>query len=127
MMRMSRKPLVVMKAMRAPLRSSTALVAIVEPCTRSSIPDTGTVDSMMALNAPSSGFPGTDGTLAMVMAPSASIATRSVKVPPTSTPTRMTQSLAAGRRSVADECRLRRIGFKVGAVMGGTVIRLSTS
>src|SRR5258708_6837140 len=60
----SRKPAVAMNATGAPLRSSTALVA------------------------PMSGLLGVLGTLVTTIRPP-STATRSVKVPPTSTPTRM--------------------------------------
>ena len=85
---MSRKPLVVTKATLAPFLSSTALVAIVEPWARSSIAPMSSPAATSALKAPSSGALGTEGTLVTVI-PSGPIATRSVNVPPTSTPTRM--------------------------------------
>ena len=85
---MSRKPWVVTKAVGKPLRSSTALVATVEPCARSSIDEMAMPLATRALKAPSSGARGTLGTLVTRM-PSGPMATRSVNVPPTSMPTRM--------------------------------------
>src|SRR5690242_3200738 len=84
----SRKPCVATKATLAPLRSSTALVATVEPCPRSSILPMSMPDAVSAAKAPTSGDFGVLGTLVTTTRPP-STATRSVKVPPTSTPTRM--------------------------------------
>jgi nucleotidyltransferase/DNA polymerase involved in DNA repair len=88
---MSRKPLVVMNAVGKPFLSRTALVATVEPCARSSIEETGMPLDKSALKAPSSGALGTLGTFVTTI-PAGPIATRSVKVPPTSIPTRMRRS-----------------------------------
>src|SRR5476649_1249188 len=55
MNRRSRKPWVAMNATKAPLRSSTALVATVEPWPRSSMRARSMPDSVSALNAPMSG------------------------------------------------------------------------
>ena len=85
--RTSRKPVVVMTPVTAPLRSSRALVPTVVPWT--------TVDSAVRSPAPVSRpdrkptawFAGVDGTLATRAVPAASSRTKtSVKVPPTSTP-----------------------------------------
>src|SRR5690625_3666943 len=86
---MSRNPAVVTNAVRKPLRSSTALVATVEPCARSCTVSSGAPVSRIALNAPSSGRSGVLGTLT-TRTPFSSIATKSVNVPPTSTPIRIT-------------------------------------
>ena len=84
----SRNPSVARKATFAPLRSSTALVATVDPCTRSPAAGSERPDSSSAAIAPRCGADGVLGTLVMRTPPS-SKATRSVKVPPTSTPTRV--------------------------------------
>src|SRR3954468_11405517 len=84
----SRKPWVAMKATAAPLRSSTALVATVEPWPRSFICARSMPEAVSAAKAPMSGLRGVLGTLVMTTLPP-STATRSVKVPPTSTPTRI--------------------------------------
>src|SRR5262249_48966313 len=84
----SRKPTVATNATLAPLRSSTALVATVEPCPRSSICARSMPEAVSAANAPMSGLRGVLGTLVTTTLPP-STATRSVKVPPTSTPTRI--------------------------------------
>src|SRR5579883_1508810 len=84
----SRKPCVATKATLAPLRSSTALVATVEPCPKSSILPISMPDAVSAAKAPTSGDFGVLGTLVTTTRPP-STATKSVKVPPTSTPTRM--------------------------------------
>src|SRR5262245_12648375 len=84
----SRKPRVATKATGAPLRSSTALVATVEPCPRSSMRARSMPEAVRAAKAPMSGLFGVLGTLVTTTLPP-STATRSVKVPPTSTPTRM--------------------------------------
>src|SRR5262245_7389064 len=88
MNRRSRKPAVAMKATDAPLRSSTALVATVEPWPRSSMRARSTPEAVSAAKAPMSGLRGVLGTFVTTTLPS-STATRSVKVPPTSTPTRI--------------------------------------
>src|ERR1700742_815563 len=84
----SRKPCVATKATSAPLRSSTALVATVEPWPRSSILPMSMPDAVSAAKAPTSGDFGVLGTLVTTTRPP-STATRSVNVPPTSTPTRI--------------------------------------
>src|SRR6266404_6045085 len=89
----SRKPAVAMKATAAPLRSSTALVATVEPWPRSFMRDRSMPEAVNAANAPTSGLLGVLGTLVTTILPP-STATRSVKVPPTSTPTRIGSALA---------------------------------
>src|SRR5471032_860143 len=88
MNRRSRKPAVAMKATCAPLRSSTALVATVEPWPRSSMWERSMPEAMRASKAPISGQRDVLGTLVTMTRPP-STATKSVKVPPTSTPTRM--------------------------------------
>jgi hypothetical protein len=82
MARTSRKPRVVISAVRAPLRSSTALVATVEPWTTSSICQL--VSSRPASTA-RDGSSGVEGRLYTDSFPS-SHSKKSVKVPPTSTP-----------------------------------------
>ena len=81
----------------APLRSSTALVATVEPCTRSPASASARPDSSSAATAPRCGAGGVLGTLVM-RTPPASKATRSVNVPPTSTPTRTAPLMGARAR-----------------------------
>src|SRR3954470_20282856 len=95
----SRKPCVATKATDAPLRSSTALVATVEPWPRSSIRAMSMPDAVSAANAPISGDFGVLGTLVTTTRPP-STATRSVKVPPTSTPTRIQPLFPARARHI---------------------------
>src|ERR1051325_9352780 len=83
---MSRKPAVVISAVFAPLRSSTVLIAMVEPCSSSSMAATSQSASARAVAAPSVGSAGTVSVFAVTMAPSWR-PTRSVKVPPISMPT----------------------------------------
>ena len=78
----------VKKQTLAPFRSNTALVATVEPWTRSAIAACSMWALTIAFSAPISGLPGVLGTFATRSFPS-SINTKSVKVPPTSTPTRI--------------------------------------
>ena len=93
---MSRKPCVAMRPTVAPLASSMVLVAMVEPCTnkaqgsRSSRTDRprSVPSRSSAAITPRLGSIGTEGTLATHVAPWASASTRSVNVPPTSTPIR---------------------------------------
>src|SRR6266542_1059290 len=93
---MSRWPSVVSRPTLAPLRSSRALVATVVPCTMRSVPARSGCASMPSSWArspspsmtPIDGSSGVEADLAMVTRPFASTATRSVKVPPTSTPMR---------------------------------------
>src|SRR2546425_4291015 len=80
----SSKPRVVTSTTRAPRRSSSALVAIVVPWTRMS---TGADRSSIARNIPTAGSCGVVTTLRTAISPLSASATRSVKVPPTSTPT----------------------------------------
>src|SRR5271163_3644736 len=83
---MSRNPSVVTRAVAAPLRSSTVLMAMVEPCSNSPTAATSHPASRSAVAAPTVGSAGTVSVLAVMMAPSAT-PTRSVKVPPMSMPT----------------------------------------
>src|SRR5271169_2414210 len=75
-----------MSAVAAPLRSSTVLMAMVEPCSNSPTAATSHPASRSAVAAPTVGSAGTVSVLAVTMAPSAT-PTRSVKVPPMSMPT----------------------------------------
>src|SRR5918998_787790 len=84
---MSRKPAVVMRAVLAPLRSRRAFVATVMPWARATTAPASTCEASIAFITPSDWSPGVDGTLAVRIPPSPS-ATRSVNVPPTSTPSR---------------------------------------
>ena len=83
----SSKPAVVMKAVRSPFRSSSAFVATVDPCTTSAptLPAACASPSRMT----SAGDLGLDRSLTLVMRPLSSSTTKSVKVPPASTPMRM--------------------------------------
>ncbi len=87
--RTSRKPSVVTSAVRAPLRSSSALVATVEPCATVA-PLTGPMPAASSAAITPSDWSAVVGTLAVTIRPSTR-ATRSVNVPPTSTPIRSTQ------------------------------------
>src|SRR6267143_5363955 len=83
MTRTSSKPSVVRSAVDAPLRSSNAFVATVDPCMTSAAPE------MPALSIPfmmaSSGCCGVESSLNISILPSR-ITTKSVNVPPVSTP-----------------------------------------
>src|SRR5262252_3307799 len=100
---MSRCPSVVSMPTLAPLRSRSALVATVVPCTtRSVAPSSAPVSvprsrasSAMPSITPMEGSSGVEADLAMVTRPSASTATRSVKVPPTSMPMRYMSAASA--------------------------------
>src|SRR5881396_951768 len=87
----SSKPRVVTSTSRAPRRSSSALVAMVVPCTSSSTafacPPSPHPMVSIARNMPTEGSCGVVTTLRTSIAPSCATATRSVNVPPTSTPT----------------------------------------
>src|SRR5437667_1364957 len=87
----SSKPRVVTSTSRAPRRSSSALVAMVVPCTSSSTafacPPSPRPMVSIARNMPTEGSCGVVTTLRTSIAPSCATATRSVNVPPTSTPT----------------------------------------
>ncbi len=83
----SRKPSVVTNAVRAPRRSRRALVATVVPCEITSASPAAIDALASAAITPADWSAGVDGTLATRM-PSSSTTTTSVKVPPTSTPTR---------------------------------------
>ena len=86
--KMSRKPRLVTKATLAPLRSRIALVATVDPWTRS-LTRLGSIPAERSESkAPISGLPGVLGTFT-TSTRLPSTATRSVKVPPTSIPTRI--------------------------------------
>src|SRR2546426_1542308 len=79
----SSKPSVVRRAVRAPLRSSNAFVATVDPCMTSAAPEMPafSIPFMMA----SSGCCGVESSLNISILPSW-ITTKSVNVPPVSTP-----------------------------------------
>src|SRR5215468_7947101 len=108
---MSRCPSVVSMPTLAPLRSRSALVATVVPCTtRSVAPSSAPVSAprprasrAMPSITPMEGSSGVEADLAMATRPSESTATRSVKVPPTSMPMRYMSaaSTQATRRAVA--------------------------
>src|SRR5687768_10485935 len=76
-----------MRAVRAPLRSRRAFVATVMPWARATTAPASTSEASMAFITPSDWSLGVEGTLAVRILPSPS-ATRSVNVPPTSTPRR---------------------------------------
>lgn len=84
----SRKPRVVMMPVRATLRSSSALVPTVVPCTMVAICAAESATRATPFMKPRASSPRVLGTLTMRALPSRSSSTnRSVKVPPTSTPT----------------------------------------
>src|SRR5262245_47797276 len=89
----SASPSFVTKATDAPRRSRSALVATVVPCARKSgrAATPGGVASTMAPRMARTGSPGVDSTLAT----SPSAVTRSVNVPPVSTPTRTARAYPA--------------------------------
>src|SRR5258705_13319814 len=95
----SRKPLVVMSAVRAPLRSSTVLIATVEPCSTSDKSAASTFASSIVSATPCVGSAGTVEALDVTIRPSMQ-PTRSVKVPPISMPTRFIRSPGDSWRSV---------------------------
>ena len=83
----SSKPAVVTYSTRAPRRCSSALVPTVVPTVSASIASDVQPEALIAASTARHGLSGVDGTLAMRVAPLAgSIATRSVNVPPVSTP-----------------------------------------
>ena len=89
--RASRNPRVATSPHFAPLRSRIALVATVVPCTTVSMDATGAPLASMPAMKPSACAPGVLATLAISNRPAApSKEKTSVKVPPTSTPTRYT-------------------------------------
>ncbi len=90
---MSRKPSVVIMPVRAPSCSSSPLVAIVVPWRKSSISDGCRPAAPITRRAPDStpvaGSPTVVGTFSTATSPrSSSTTSRSVNVPPTSTPRR---------------------------------------
>ena len=92
----SRKPAVVTKPVRAPRRSSRALVATVVPCTSNCNAPGATPARSSAASTARSGADRSDSTLtARVDASAVSYTIRSVKVPPTSMPT---NTLTIGHR-----------------------------
>src|SRR5882672_6095668 len=96
----SRKPLVVMSAVRAPLRSSTVLIATVEPCSTSDKSAASTFARSIVSATPCVGSAGTVEALDVTIRPSMQ-PTRSVKVPPISMPTRfMTSGFPAGEAAL---------------------------
>ena len=81
----------VISAVFAPLVSSTVLIAMVEPCSSSATAATSQLASFSAVAAPCVGSAGTVDVFDATMRPSLK-ATRSVKVPPISMPTMLTES-----------------------------------
>ena len=75
----------VTRAVRAPRRSSNALVATVEPWAKTPTLSASRSAAVTARSTPRAWSDGVDGVFAVTRAPSTS-ATRSVNVPPTSTP-----------------------------------------
>src|SRR6516162_8929922 len=103
----SRKPCVVMRPVGAPLRSSTALVAIVVACRTASTKPPATPTAASSFSNPwitaSAGLRELVGTFSAWVAPSeSSISTKSVKVPPTSKATRI---IGRGSRLPRADCR----------------------
>jgi hypothetical protein len=76
-----------MRAVRAPILSSRAFVATVMPCARALTEPASMPAALVAFMTPTDWSCGVEGTFTVVMRPSVS-ATRSVNVPPTSTPRR---------------------------------------
>src|SRR5713101_8493966 len=105
---MSRWPSVVSMPTLAPLRSRSALVATVVPWTMRSVAansDRASVPSSAARRpkpsiTPIDGTSGVEADFAMTTRPWPSTATRSVKVPPTSTPMRYMSAAPAARAVV---------------------------
>src|SRR3989454_763286 len=110
----SSKPRVVRSTTLAPRRSSNALVAIVVPCTSSSmavaLPPPPLPAVSIARNMPTDGSSGVVTTLRTSISPSSSTATRSVNVPPTSTPTLILPPPQCGMRNA--ECGVYRAEFE---------------
>ena len=96
--RTSRKPLVVTSAVRAPVRSVSALMTTVVPCTSSSIAAGSTSPAAITSSTPWARSLGVVETLAMRTSPlPASTTTRSVNVPPMSVATRSVIGAQPGR------------------------------
>ena len=101
------KPVVVIRPTRAPFDSSTAFVATVVPCRMLRSSDTWMPASSQIratpLSTPSEGSPGVDGVFTRYCALPVSSPTRkrSVKVPPTSTPSLYAIPLLLLRRYAA--------------------------
>jgi butyryl-CoA dehydrogenase len=107
MRRMSRKPSVVRSATSAPLRSMSAFVATVVPCTKYAISRVSKPAFANESNTACEGFVGVESTFASRSSPvSSSSATRSVKVPPVSTPalTVIACCLPGGPMRAYDRC-----------------------
>ena len=98
------KPAVATKAVRAPLRSSSAFVATVVPCVKRS--RSCSADRARRPRARTPPAAPEVGTFAVAIRPS-SIRTASVNVPPTSTPRMPTRRMYAVRRSVEEEMAAR--------------------
>src|SRR6266508_4451844 len=84
--RTSRKPRVVMKPTGAPRRSTMALVTMVVPWASETQGPVLGARAAIPSSTPSAGLAGVVGTLHDSIRPAGSHATRSVNVPPTSTP-----------------------------------------
>src|SRR5438876_11573480 len=91
----SRKPSVVTKAVLAPLRSSSALVATVDPCTTSA--RRPPLARSMPSKITAAGAAGFDRSLKLSSLPPSCRTTKSVNVPPVSTPMR-TDLFLSGRK-----------------------------
>ena len=92
----SRKPLVVTSAVRAPVRSVSALITTVVPCTSSSISAGSTSPAAITSSTPCARSRGVVETFAIRTSPlSESTTTRSVNVPPMSVATRSVIAPAA--------------------------------
>src|SRR5439155_15367355 len=121
----SRWPSVVRRPTRAPFRSRSALVATVVPGTIRSVSLRRPLRSRSSSSArspspsmtPTDGSAGVEADLARTTRPASSTATRSVKVPPTSTPIRYTSAPlpAAGNRATLGPGRRHRAGPAVPA------------
>src|ERR671913_749438 len=85
---MSLNPSVVTSAVRAPRRSSRAFVATVMPWASAARAPASTPEAPMAFITPTDWSCGVEGTFAVTSVPSERT-TRSVNVPPTSTPRRV--------------------------------------
>src|SRR5262245_39282622 len=93
----SRKPRVVTRPTAPTRRSTIALVTSVVPWASEAQWPTALATAARPFSTPPAGLAGVVGTLSELMRPAASHATRSVKVPPTSTPTRTPEAVMRSR------------------------------
>jgi hypothetical protein len=89
----SRKPRVVTRPTTPTRRSTIALVTSVVPWASDAHGPATRATAARPLRTPPAGLSGVVGTFSAVILPAPSHATRSVKVPPTSTPTRTPASV----------------------------------